>query len=186
VICDPPTGLAIAFGDATITFEAVDKNRSYEFAKVLWQSGVEALDCALLRLKEQPLNIKPLEIAKTIPPIPKLATATRPRVYVIGYPGGKQLTFSFEDNYLLDHEAPPDGTPPNPNVCRVQYRAPTEEGSSGSPVFEASRWRVIALHHAGDREKMPMLNGRAGTWPANEGIWIQSIVKAAAAASDNV
>jgi V8-like Glu-specific endopeptidase len=184
VICDPPAGLAIAFGDATITFEAVDKNRSHQFAKVLWQSGVDSHDCSLLRLQEPPANIKPLEIAKTIPPIPKLASATRPRVYVIGYPGGKQLTFSFEDNYLLDHEAPPDGTPPNPNVCRVQYRAPTEEGSSGSPVFESSLWRVIALHHAGDKEKMPMLNGKAGTWPANEGIWIQSIVKAVAA--DNV
>ena len=181
LISDPPTGSIMAFDEATITFEAA--NISCEFTKILWQSDIEALDCTLLRLKEQPTGIKPLEIAKIIPPIPKLASATRPRVYVIGYPGGRGLAFSLQDNEMLDHEAPPDGMPPDPNVCRVQYRAPTEGGSSGSPVFEASLWRVIALHHAGDREKMPMLNGKAGTWPANEGIWIQSIVKAAAAAN---
>jgi len=77
---------------------------------------------------------------------------------------------------------PIDGTPANPSACFVQYRAPTEPGSSGSPVFEAALWRVIALHHAG-AEAMRKLNGKPGTWAANEGIWIQSIVKAAASAT---
>jgi V8-like Glu-specific endopeptidase len=183
VISDPPGPYgSVAFGDCTITFEAVDKNMAYEFDKVLWQSTVPDLDCTLLRLKTPPEGIKPLEIATNIPPIPKTADAAKPRVYVIGYPGGRELTFSLQDNDLLDHEAPPDGAPPKPNVCRVQYRAPTEHGSSGSPVFESSLWRVIALHHAGD-DAMERLNGKGGTWPANEGIWIQSIVKAAGAAN---
>jgi hypothetical protein len=39
---------------------------------------------------------------------------------------------------------------------------------------------VIALHHAGGKA-MPKLNGEAGTWPANEGIWIQSILEKATA-----
>lgn len=181
VISEPPGNCgSIGFGDCTITFEAVDRNVAYEFSQVLWQSAVPDLDCTLLRLKTQPDGIKPLEIATNIPPIPKTADATKPRVYVIGYPGGRELAFSLQDNDLLDHEAPPDGTPPKPNVCRIQYRAPTEHGSSGSPVFEASLWRVIALHHAGD-DAMERLNGKGGTWPANEGIWIQSIVKAATA-----
>ncbi len=178
VICEPPTGIAIAFGEANIIFEAVDRNRSHEFSKVLWQSPVASLDCALLELKEQPAGIKPLDISKTIPPIPADQAATRPSVFVIGYPGGRQLTFSFQDNHLLDHEAPPQGKPPDPNVRHVHYRAPTEGGSSGSPVFESSLWRVIALHHAGGTG-MPKLNGQEGAWPANEGIWIQSIVQAA-------
>jgi V8-like Glu-specific endopeptidase len=180
VISDPPEGNAIAFGDATIAFEAVDRKRSYEFTGVLWQSHIGNLDCALLRLKEQPASIKPLAIAANIAAIPKTEGAARPRVYVIGYPGGRDLAFSIQDNELLDHEAPPDGTPADPNACFVQYRAPTEPGSSGSPVFEAALWRVVALHHAG-AENMRKLNGKSGTWAANEGIWIQSIIMAAAA-----
>jgi Trypsin-like peptidase domain/Tetratricopeptide Repeats-Sensor len=184
VICEPPLTNGVAFGDALITFEAADA-KAYEFSKILWQSPVANCDCALLRLKQQPPGLRPLELSTTIAQIPK-DSATHPRVYVIGYPGGRQLTFSFENNELLDHEVPPDGTtPPPPNVCYVQYRAPTEEGSSGSPVFEELTWRVIALHHAGDTA-MPKLNGKPGTGPANEGIWIQSIVKAAAAANVQV
>jgi V8-like Glu-specific endopeptidase len=182
VISDPPEGNAIAFSDAIIAFEAVDSKRSYEFTGVLWHSPIANLDCALLRLKEQPAGIKPLAIAANIAAIPKTDAEARPRVYVIGYPGGRDLAFSIQDNDLLDHEAPPDGTPRDPNACFVQYRAPTEPGSSGSPVFEAALWRVIALHHAG-AEAMRKLNGKPGTWAANEGIWIQSIVKAAASAN---
>jgi V8-like Glu-specific endopeptidase len=181
VISDPLEPNAIAFSDATIAFEAVDSNRSYEFTGVLWQSPIKLLDCSLLRLKEQPVGIKPLPIAATVQPIPKTDGAERPRVYLIGYPGGRDLAFSIQDNEMLDHEAPPDGTPADPGVCLVQYRAPTEPGSSGSPVFEAAQWRVIALHHAG-AEAMRKLNGQPGTWAANEGIWIQSIVNAAASA----
>lgn len=182
VISDPLEPNAIAFGDAIIAFEAVDSKRSYEFTGVLWQSPIKNLDCTLLRLKEQPAGIKPLAISANISAIPKTDGATRPRVYVIGYPGGRDLAFSIQDNEMLDHEAPPDGTPADPGACFVQYRAPTEPGSSGSPVFDDSMWRVIALHHAG-AENMKKLNGKPGTWAANEGIWIQSIVKAAASAN---
>jgi V8-like Glu-specific endopeptidase len=182
VISDPPEPNAIEFSDAIITFEAVDSKRAYEFTGVLWQSPIRNLDCTLLRLKEQPVGVKPLAIATTIQAIPKTDGATRPRVYVIGYPGGRDLAFSIQDNEMLDHEAPPDGTPADPGACFVQYRAPTEPGSSGSPVFDDSLWRVIALHHAG-AEAMRKLNGKPGTWAANEGIWIQSIVKAAASAT---
>jgi V8-like Glu-specific endopeptidase len=181
VISDPPEPNAFLFGDTMIAFEAVDSKRFYEFAGVLWQSPIKKLDCTLLRLKEQPAGIKPLAIATNIPPIPKTDVEARPRVYVIGYPGGRDLAFSIQDNEMLDHEAPPDGMPADPSACRVQYRAPTEPGSSGSPVFDAALWRVIALHHAG-AEAMRKLNGKPGTWAANEGIWIQSIVKAAASA----
>ena len=80
---------------------------------------------------------------------------------------------------------PPAGTPPKPDVCYFHYRAPTEGGSSGSPVFEPEVWRVIALHHAGGANRRK-LNGKAGSEPANEGIWIQSIVKAVAAANVQV
>jgi len=79
-------------------------------------------------------------------------------------PAPGSLSFSIQDNVLLDHEAP-----------RLHYRAPTEGGSSGSPVFN-SQWKLIGLHHAGSKE-MRRLHGQAGTYAANEGIWIQSIIE---------
>jgi V8-like Glu-specific endopeptidase len=179
VISDPPSRLSVLPRDATITFEAVDVGHRYGFTNVLWEH--EDLDCTLLRLAAVPEKIEPLVLARDpLPLVPKEdgTAARRVRVYVIGYPGGRDLAFSLQDNELLDHEGPPQGHPPNPAVCRVQYRAPTEPGSSGSPVFNASYWRVIALHHAGDTA-MDRLNGVAEKWPANEGISIQSIVAAA-------
>jgi Trypsin-like peptidase domain/Tetratricopeptide Repeats-Sensor len=184
VISDPRCcEKAVSHQDASITFEAVDTTRRYSFEGILWQHC--DLDCTLLRLEAVPNGIEPLVIARDpLPTIPKGdgPATRRVRVYVIGYPGGRDLAFSLQDNELLDHEGPPDGHPPNPVVCRVQYRAPTEPGSSGSPVFNASYWRVIALHHAG-AEAMGRLNEVAGKWPANEGVWIQSIVAAVRASA---
>lgn len=45
------------------------------------------------------------------------------------------------------------GFPPdlkhNPARTRVRYPIPTDQGSSGSPVFD-TRWNLVALHHSGD------------------------------------
>ncbi len=156
--------------DATITFETAEST-DYEFAGIAWHSPVKGgLDCVLLKLTKQPEGIEPLTLTDKLPEANGLE-----KVYVIGYPDGGEMMFSMQDNVLLDHEGPPDGRPPNLAMCRLHYRAPTKPGSSGSPVFNASKWNVIALHHAGHTE-MGKLNGKEGKWPANEGIWIQSIV----------
>jgi V8-like Glu-specific endopeptidase len=87
------------------------------------------------------------------------------RVYVIGHPSGRELSYSIDDNVLLDYDE------------RVlHYRAPTEHGSSGSPVFNRD-WEVLAVHHAG-RMDMPRLGGQEGTYPANEGIWLEAVHRA--------
>jgi V8-like Glu-specific endopeptidase/tetratricopeptide (TPR) repeat protein len=179
VICSPPHGCAVRHERAQIVFEAAQRGVRYKFSGILWESPADRLDCTILRLETQPRGIQPLTIAGKIDPLPKDPKDPRPRVYVIGYPGGRSLAFSLQDNELLDHEAPPDGKPPYENVCRVQYRAPTEPGSSGSPVFDAYEWQVIALHHAGDTS-MYRLNQMDGTWAANEGLWMQSIIAAVA------
>jgi tetratricopeptide (TPR) repeat protein len=159
--------------DAQVCFEAVDAGRSWGVAEILWSSPPDRHDASLLRLDAPVAGLAPLPIAASLPLLEDTA-----RVYVIGYPGGRDLAFSFQDNELLDHEGPPLGKPGVEGVCRVHYRAPTEGGSSGSPVFNSRLWQVIALHHMGGKLGVGKLNGSDGTYGANEGISIQSIIAA--------
>jgi len=159
--------------DAEIVFEAVDAGKSYAVAQILWSSPPDRHDASLLSLSMPVTGIEPLPFAAALPVIDDTA-----RVYIVGYPGGRDLAFSFQDNELLDHEGPPLGKLQIPGVCRLHYRAPTEGGSSGSPVFNSRLWQVIALHHKGGKIGMPKLNGKEGTYGANEGISIQSIAVA--------
>jgi hypothetical protein len=158
--------------EAEVVFEAVEAAPVHEVREIVWSSPVEQCDACVLRLNTTVSGINPLPVAKALPTLGEAA-----QVYVIGYVGGRDLAFSFQDNELLDHEGPPAGKPQIPGVCRVHYRAPTEGGSSGSPVFNASLWEVIALHHKGGKTGMPRLNGASGTYAANEGIALRSILE---------
>jgi hypothetical protein len=160
---------------AEIVFEAADDTKIYSVKDIVWSSPPDRHDCTLLRLSEPVPGITPLTLAKSLPLVEDTA-----RVYIIGHPGGRDLAFSLQDNALLDHEGPTAGKPAIAGVCRVHYRAPTEGGSSGSPVFNATLWEVIALHHMGGKTGMARLNGDAGTYAANEGISLLSIVGAMA------
>ena len=155
---------ALAAEEAAVTFQLLkEEDRAddeYSVAEVAWTSPPWELDATLLRLADIPQGIKAFPVAPRLP----LADGEQ-RVYVIGHPKGGSLSFSIQDNILLDHEAP-----------RLHYRAPTEGGSSGSPVFN-SQWKLIGLHHAGSKE-MRKLHRQPGTYAANEGIWIQSIIEA--------
>jgi hypothetical protein len=156
--------------DAEVVFEAADPDRVYSLERILWSSPIERHDATLLRPQTPVTGVTPLPMAKSLPVLERTA-----RVYIVGHPGGRDLAFSFQDNELLDHEGPTAGKPQIPGVCRVHYRAPTEGGSSGSPVFNARLWEVIALHHKGGKIGMPKLNGLPGEYAANEGIGVQCI-----------
>lgn len=171
-------------GDAEVVFEADDPTKAYKVEALVWSSPVDAHDACLLRLQALPAGIGPLTVSTELPEVPPLDATKRPRVYIIGYPGGRELSVSLEDNELLDHEGPPAGKLQIPGVCRVHYRTPTEGGNSGSPVFEDKAWKVIALHHKGGRFGMPRLNGLAGNYAANEGLAMSTMVAAARAAVD--
>jgi hypothetical protein len=160
---------------AEIVFEAADATKIYAVKEIVWSSPPNRHDCTLLRLTEPVSGITPLPLAKVLPPIEDSA-----RVYIIGHPGGRDLAFSLQDNALLDHEGAAIGKTAIEGVCRVHYRAPTEGGSSGSPVFNAALWEVIALHHLGGKTGVARLNGKPGTYGANEGVSLLSIVAAMA------
>ncbi len=155
-----------------VRFEAIDPNQSYEIDEIICESPRDDLDFCLMRLKGDLKDPKPLDIAKGLPTIQP--DPPQPQVFVIGHPQGEEQTYAFQDNEILDHEGAPNGTPPRPEIRRVHYRTTTEEGNSGSPVFN-KMWGVVALHHKGGK-LMTKLNGKPGTYPANEGIWIQSII----------
>ena len=169
---------------AEVLFESVDAGRAHAVAGVLWQSPVTEHDAALLRIVDVPAGLDPLRLSPVLPPRPAADSKEedKPRVYVIGHPGGRELSISMADNALIDHEAPPDGQPAVAGVWRLHYRAPTEGGSSGSPVFNDEDWSVIALHHKGGRFGMPRLNGAQGTYAANEGLALKALALAACSA----
>jgi hypothetical protein len=162
----------------------------HRVTEVVWESVIARHDAVLLRLATRPAQARPLPLSDRLPdlgPDPaRLGTMQEPppRLYVIGHPGGRDLQFSFQDNTLLDHEDREGGHRASSDVCRLHYRTPTEPGSSGSPVFGADCWEVLALHHAGRKDGMPCLNNRPeGTYSANEGVSLASIRMAAAAES---
>ena len=134
---------------------------------VLWCSKRQSHDATLLLVDGLPDGIPPLVLGAGLP---VLSDDQPQSIYVIGHPGGRSLAYSIQENKLEDYESL--GGSPQPS--RVHYTSPTEPGSSGSPAFN-SDWQVIALHHAGGQ--MSRLNGKEGTYAANEGIWIQSICR---------
>jgi V8-like Glu-specific endopeptidase len=145
--------------------DAEDRIR-HRVRRVLWTSPVAELDATVLELFTVPdETIAPLALRHSDP----VGTAGH-RAYVIGYPRGVQdVAFSLHDTRVLDLDD------------RVaHYRSPTEEGSSGSPVFD-DEWRVFALHHRGSQE-MLRLHRAPGTYEANEGIRVDRIRDALAGA----
>jgi hypothetical protein len=149
---------ALAPAGARVRFEAHDPGQVYKVAALLWSSPPMKLDATLLRLEASVACDPPYPFAVAMPSI------DTDRVYVIGHPGGGTLSLSIQDNRVVDAAAP-----------KLHYRAPTAKGNSGSPVFN-SDWELVALHHAGG-ERMPRLSA-PGEHPANEGIWMSSILSA--------
>jgi hypothetical protein len=160
---DPKVPGCIRPEDAVVTFQGLEQARqgSWGVKEIIWTSPPSELDATLARLEPVAPQATSYPIAKSLP----VCDGTQ-RVYIVGHPGGGTLSFSLQDNLLLDTEAP-----------KLHYRTPTEGGSSGSPVFWGPQWKLVALHHAG-KSNMPRLNGKPGTYEANEGIWIVSIIEA--------
>jgi hypothetical protein len=152
--------------DARVSFQGLGLFDRHQVEPV-WSSPPREFDATLLRLSPPaPSGATPMPVAKRLPPVDQ-------RVYIIGHPLGGELSFSLQDNQLLDVRGK-----------KLHYRAPTEPGSSGSAVFNAD-WKIVALHHAGSLE-MPRLrpaDDGTPTYPANEGISILAI-KAALESSD--
>jgi S1-C subfamily serine protease len=144
--------------EARVTFEALGLDDQHEVSLV-WSSPPGRLDASLLRLATAaPAEVTPMPVAKRLPTLDQ-------RVYIIGHPLGGGLSFSLQDNQLLDILDE-----------KLHYRTPTEPGSSGSGVFNAT-WKIVALHHAGglNMKRLHPIAGEPPTYAANEGISLLAI-----------
>ncbi len=149
--------------DAQVAFHGLGADQgfppSFKVRKVHWYSpsSPPGVDTTLLEPEGLPKDVEPVPLVDRFPVLDETS-----RAYIIGHPRGyDQPQFSIQDNLVLGFDD-----------TRLHYRAPTEGGSSGSPVFE-SQWKLIGLHHAGSLT-MSRLNAK-GTYPANEALRIDAI-----------
>ena len=164
--------LGVRPSDARVTFEATARDgappRSYGVGAVLWASDMYELDTALTELDAPVEGVDEADYGEFAEGMP--AGVASDRIYIIGHPAGRPLSYSLQDNIVLGCRSP-----------RLHYRTPTEPGSSGSPLFDDA-WRLVGIHHMG-RDDMPRLDG-AGTYQANEGMSIHAIRSAVRACPD--
>jgi hypothetical protein len=164
-VCSPDPGVGkLVPGEAQAVFDVTKSVGGDALVltgfECLWSSPPGTCDVTFLKYPGPEAAIaKPIEIAPVPPPVVDGAY-----VYVIGHPAGGGLKFSIRGNDLLAYDAP---------QFKVHYTAPTEGGSSGSPVFNQA-WQLMAVHHAGD-SKMHRLDDPSATYQANEGITIKAI-----------
>jgi V8-like Glu-specific endopeptidase len=156
-------------GDARVVFELQEKTAAdgpdRRAVRLLWTSPPDRLDATLLALDPPMAAPGGFPLARRLP-----SADGQQKVYIIGHAGGRSLSLSLHDNLLLDHD----------DDRLIHYRAPTEAGSSGSPVFD-QKWELIGLHHAGGLA-LDRLRNQPGKYAANEGIWIRRIIEDAQAA----
>jgi hypothetical protein len=164
-VCSPEPGVGKLLPDEAKAM--FDVTKSVDGAQLvitgfecLWSSPPSVCDVTVLRFTgPEPALKHELDVAASPQPVTEGAY-----VYVIGHPKGGGIKFSIRGNDLLSYD---------PEMFKVHYTAPTEGGSSGSPVFTQA-WQLMAVHHAGD-SKMRKLDDPSVTYQANEGITIKGI-----------
>ena len=191
---DAADGAAMSVGDGRVRFDAASFSDTFALDNLLWSSPPSEHDASIFLVPRGAARFEELRAlgatCKLADGLPKLKQREQiegksgvpefrdkpTTVYVIGYPLGQTLSISLADNDLIDYENVRIGTLPGPEPRRLHYRAPTERGNSGSPVFNSRTMELIGLHHAGGYR--PRLNGQQGKYHANEGLWLRPLFNA--------
>jgi len=181
-----PTGEhgAIPHESAEIEFQMASSGKRFKALRTIWSSpAVGGHDCTIVQLDGHPQFGAGVSLASISVHLPRCRfpageKGAQPRVLVLGHPDGRSLEITFNNNLLLDHDGPAVGQPFGPKPVRVQYRAPTEPGSSGSPVFDADSLQLIAIHHRGAVPPIDPTFGDASRYQANQGMSLRAIMSA--------
>lgn len=119
--------------------------------KVLWTSPPSELDASLLEIAELPKGVEKAPLAKEIQDFDNWQEK---RVNILGHPKGLSLRVSLQDNNLV-----------SVGERYLHYNTPTDQGSSGSAIFNQN-WELVGIHHSASK-----------TMQANEGIRIDRILE---------
>ena len=156
--------------DLTITFDALTDDPQGGIARVerlLATSPPSELNYSVALLDRWPGRVSPASLCPRNP-------APGDLIFVMGFPGGRGLEVSLTDNEVLVSDQQ-HTRPVLPNSADVLlYRAPTEGGSSGSPVFNEN-WELVAIHMGADWQSR-----------ANFGALIHAVVADATARLEDV
>ena len=186
VVCNDYRHAPARAGEAWASFDASPQLGDLRLDELLWSSPPDEHDVSIFKVKPSGRRGRQLrEVAQLMhvaAGLPYRFQKARERgekvptrLYIIGHPQGKDLSYSMRDNELIDFENV-YGEAPGPEPRRIHYRAPTEPGNSGSPVFNARTLELIGIHHAGGN--LPRLNGAEGRYNVNEGLWIRPLLTA--------
>jgi hypothetical protein len=157
-----------------------DETRKLKLKEVVRYSYREDADFALATLEDDVSPDHALKLSALLKPLGSRNWTNgqqRGKIFVIGHPQGGVLSFSVSDNDVVDHELDDQPLVP-PHSRRIHYRAPTEPGSSGSPVLLSETLDVVGLHRTGGAKPL------RPDWPkskpdelyqANEAVAIRSI-----------
>lgn len=152
---------ALRPGEAQARFMRLSATKRYAFdPEIVWTDPT--VDATLVRFKKNPPEVALFPFAECCPKREKNQNPPIPAVYIIHHPGGGELSITFRNNELVAT-----------NGLLLHYRASTERGSSGSPVFDDD-WNLVGLHHRG-LDAMPSLFKKGENYEANEAFWIGAV-----------
>lgn len=157
--------------------EFVGSGARAAFREVVWESRVDLLDAALVRLDKPPAGIMPVAIASLTEHPDDLGEIEEAelRGRLVGISGDAGVNVTFDPFPIRDLGY---ADPARPGHVYMHHDAPTRDGSSGSPLFDEA-WHAIALHRAATPPggRVDALGGRPGNRSTRIAVTLKSIAR---------
>lgn len=129
---------------ALLTFTRFPNSPPVRVKQLVWSSSRHDHDTTILEINPPPEGTVTLSLAN----MPELTNSDDVRfVTVIGHPSGRELSLAINNLELMEHNGP--GTDDEHRSVYMRYKASTEPGNSGSPVFDWDTMELMGIHHRG-------------------------------------